>query len=406
MTAIAPGAGAPEVVLDLSRLLSRVLHATPTGVDRVEMAYARGLLAACPERLAFAAVHPCGLYGRLPRALVLRFLDETERRWHRHGRAPAQSLRPFAARSLAALWPRPVPAAAHGARLYVQPSPNNLTKPELVRAILGRERARLVCLVHDLIPIQYPEYARPDGAALHRRRVDTIVTQADGILANSHATMAALTPYLERAGRRPMTAVAHLGTRPVDAAPTPLTDRPYFVCVGTIEPRKNHLLLLHLWRELAERHGAAAVPGLVLIGRRGWENEQVVDMLERCPALVGCVEEHGGLPDAQVQALIAGARALLLPSFAEGYGMPVTEALSLGVPVLCSDLPALREAGGGVPDFLDPLDGPAWRRAILDLAGKDSAMRAAQLERLARWRAPDWADHIAILVDLLHKLAA
>jgi glycosyltransferase involved in cell wall biosynthesis len=183
------------------------------------------------------------------------------------------------------------------------------------------------------------------------------------------------------------------------------SDRPYFICVGTIEPRKNHLLLLHLWRQMAEKRGPDAVPKLVLVGRRGWENEQVIDLLERCPALKDVVEEHSGLPDAQVQAMIAGARALLLPSFAEGYGMPVTEALALRVPVVCSDLPALREAGGGAPLFLDPLDGPAWQRAIDDLTGPESAERTAQMRRLEGWHAPTWPEHIAIVLALLHKLA-
>jgi glycosyltransferase involved in cell wall biosynthesis len=95
-----------------------------------------------------------------------------------------------------------------------------------------------------------------------------------------------------------------------------------------------------------------------------------------------------------------------MPSFAEGYGMPVTEALALGVPVLCSDLPALREAGGEVPLFLDPLDGPAWQRAIDDLASPDSREHAAQRQRLAGWHTPTWPEHIAIVLELLHKLDA
>jgi glycosyltransferase involved in cell wall biosynthesis len=86
--------------------------------------------------------------------------------------------------------------------------------------------------------------------------------------------------------------------------------------------------------------------------------------------------------------------------------MPVTEALALGVPVLCSDLPALREAGGEVPLFLDPLDGPAWQRAIDELAAPDSREHAAQRQRFARWHAPTWPEHIAIVLELLHKLAA
>jgi glycosyltransferase involved in cell wall biosynthesis len=392
-----------EIILDITRLLSRVLHPTPTGVDRVEMAYARGLLDAVPDRLRFAAVHPSGIYGRLPTKAVTRFLDVTEQRWRDEGLG-AQSLRLFAAKALLSLRPR---IARSGEKsLYLQPSPNNLIKPALMRAFLKRENARLVCLVHDLIPIQYPEYARPGGADLHARRMWTVASMSDGIIANSQATLDALQPWLDRAAPRPLAVVAHLGTeiRP-DVAPH-ASDRPYFVCVGTIEPRKNHLLLLHLWRAMAERSGPGAIPKLVLIGRRGWENEQVIDLLERCPALKDCVEEYAGLPDAQVQGLIAGARGLLLPSFAEGYGMPVSEALALRVPVLCSDLPALREAGGDVPLFLDPLDGPAWQRAIEDLASPDSAERAAQMRRIANWQAPTWPEHIAIVLALLHKLDA
>src|SRR4051812_13194061 len=151
----------PEIILDLSRLLSRVLHATPTGVDRCEMAYARGLLAAVPERLRFAAVHPTGVYGRIPRDAVLRFLDATEERWDHRGFSSVWDMRRFAANALAALRPR-----AHrrdttvSEPFYVQASPNNLKKPALIASILKRERARFICLLHDLIPLQYPEYAR------------------------------------------------------------------------------------------------------------------------------------------------------------------------------------------------------------------------------------------------------
>lgn len=399
----------PTIILDLSRLLSRVMHATPTGVDRCEMAYARGLLAAAPERLRFAAVHPVlGVYGRLPRESVLRFLDATERRWGMERNLSRRALRRKALSTLWRLRPRVGQVGAdRGRAIYIKASPNTLTEPAKIAAILRREGARFVCLLHDLIPLQYPEYARPDGARQHARRIDTIVTQADGILANSAATLDAILPHVARSRRSPALAFAHLGTE-IDAgrpAAAPLAGRPYFVCIGTIEPRKNHLLLLNLWRQMSERHGCEAIPKLVIIGRRGWENEQVVDMLERCPALVGCVQELHGLPDRDVQRYLAGARALLLPSFAEGYGMPVSEALALGVPVVCSDLPALQEAGGAVPLYLDPLDGPAWARAIESLALPDSKIRVLQDQRRPDHAIPTWSEHIAILVDLLHRLA-
>ena len=398
--------GEPEIVLDLSRLLSRILYTAPTGVDRVEMAYARGLMAIVPHRLRFAAKHPVAGYGRLDPGAVRAFLEETELRWYDATNVGPFVLRRRAIRQLWSLRPRPVPRLRHAPRrFYILPSPNNLHDPRLIAAILAKEDARLVCLVHDLIPIQYPEYARPNGAARHQQRIKTVLDQADGILTNSHATLRALAPHMEANSRRPALRVAHLGTETRNASAGPAAGRPYFVCVGTIEPRKNHLLLLHLWRDMAERHGTSNVPMLVLVGRRGWENEQVVDLLERCPALVGCVEEAGSLSDRAAQALIAGASALLMPSFAEGYGMPVSEAIALGVPVLCSDLPALREAGGGVPHYLDPTDGPAWMRAIVDLVDHASQLSRVQAERRADWHPPGWNEHFAILIDLLAELA-
>lgn len=392
------------VILDISRLISRLRYSTPSGVDRVEMAYARGLLARHGEALAFAAVHPTGRYGRLPRRAALAYLDELERRWANEADAPRQRSLASVLPQLAALMPTGKGVGSGERAVYVQASPHHLTNAAKVHRILARERAKFLCLVHDLIPIAFPEYARPSGAALHRRRMETVASacgaSSGAAIVNSAATGRALQPWLA-----PGTAihVALLGTESLPATRPEPSERPYFVCLGTIEPRKNHLLLLHLWRHLSETLPAGQVPRLIVIGRRGWENEQVVDMLERCPGLVGHVEELGGCPDARLAALLRGSRALLMPSFAEGYGMPVAEALSVGTPVICSDLAALREVGGAVPDYLDPLDGTGWQAAVLDHAAQ-GPMHRAQQARLPQWHNPTWAEHMDIVVDAIAQL--
>jgi glycosyltransferase involved in cell wall biosynthesis len=146
-----------------------------------------------------------------------------------------------------------------------------------------------------------------------------------------------------------------------------LADNPYFVTCGTIEPRKNHLMLLHVWRELVCRDGASA-PKLVLIGGRGWENENAVDLLQRCPTISNHVIEVAGLSTPGLKRLLDGARALLMPSFAEGYGLPVAEALAAGVPVIASDIPVFQETGGGRITPVSPIDGVGWFEAIRALA--------------------------------------
>ncbi|MFC7607740.1 glycosyltransferase family 4 protein [Teichococcus aestuarii] len=268
---------------------------------------------------------------------------------------------------------------------------------------MRRAGCAFVPLIHDLIPVTHPEYARPGQAEKHLRRITTTAALADGVIVNSVATAEALSPYLSGRAAPPPVVVAPLGidTQSTPSHGTPID--PYFITLGTIEPRKNHLLLLHLWRELARRHGAAT-PRLLVIGKRGWENENVVDILERCTVLKGLVQEVGQLPDRMVAELLQGARALLFPSFAEGYGLPLAEALAVRLPVICSDLPALREVGGAVPDYLDPLDGSAWRNAVIDYATPGSQSREAQLRRMEGWRTPSWAEHFGQVDDLLWQV--
>ena len=407
-----PGRMTRRLILDISRTLSRAKHPVPTGIDRVELAYAEGLLAREEGRLEFAALHPLGRFAHLSRGAARAFLDVTARRWR--GEAAAGDDVARAARRLqrTLLLRSPIGAGIRllrkrGRSVYLLMSHHHLDRPHVIVDVMQRDRAAFICMVHDLIPMEFPEYARPNEPARHQRRIETVARLADAVVVNSEATRQSLLPWLARAGRNPPVLVAPLGIDPVRSADAAVakawsgveTARALFIYIGTIEPRKNHLLLLHIWRRLAEERGPAA-PRLLLIGRRGWENEQILDMLERCPSLAGVVEEHSALSDAQTRALLARASALLLPSFAEGYGLPLAEALAQGVPALCSDLPALREVGQDVPEYLDPLDGAGWMRAILDYAAPDSARRAAQLDRMRAWKAPGWGDHLARVLDL------
>jgi len=294
-----------------------------------------------------------------------------------------------------------------GKPVYLLVSHHHLEMRSAIARLKERSTARFICLIHDLIPIHYPEYAGSGQRDRHLRRVETAITLADALIVNSASTRDALAPHIERIGSKPPVLVAPFGTdlpKLPDGGELPI-DRPYFVYVSTIEARKNHVLLLNLWRALAEELGDRA-PLLYLIGQRGWEIENVVDMLERSPALREVVIECNALPDIPMVRLLRGARALLLPSFAEGFGFPLLEGLALGVPALCSDDPALHETGGNVPEYLDPLDGLGWREAVLDYASAQSPRRAAQLGRLRTWRPTRWQDHFAAVAALIAETVA
>ena len=402
------------IVLDLSRLMSRAGRGTPTGIDRVELAYAERLLGA-DTPAGFAAVNDLGGLSWLPRRYAQEFVETIAAAWRDGAQAAEPDRR---ARQLAWHIRRRIFVggeqlllgrlrASGEPPIYLLVSHHHLEKPRIFERVKARGGARFVCLVHDLIPVEYPEYAKPGQAENHLRRIQTAARFADALIVNSQVTGDALRPHLEGARRSPPVLVAPFGTelRAIGAdLAAAAAQRPYFVYVSTIEARKNHLLLLNLWRRLAVELGAAA-PQLVLIGQRGWEVENVIDMLERCPSLRGTVIEHNELSDAEMVRLLKGARALLLPSFAEGFGFPVIEALALGIPALCSDIPALRETGGLVPEYLDPLDGPGWRSAILAYAGPESPRREAQLARLAGWQPPVWSDHFVRVDRFLAEIS-
>ncbi|MDG1372149.1 MAG: glycosyltransferase [Paracoccaceae bacterium] len=113
---------------------------------------------------------------------------------------------------------------------------------------------------------------------------------------------------------------------------------------------------------------AGEAPQLLVIGKRGWMNDNIVAMLDDCATIQPFVTEANGLSDGQIAAALSHSRAMLLPSFAEGLGIPMLEAKAAGLKVIASDLPALREIAADDTVFLNPLDGPGWRNAILAAA--------------------------------------
>ncbi len=272
---------------------------------------------------------------------------------------------------------------------------------------LERTDLHPVFFVHDLIPITHPEYSRPGEDKRHRKRINTVLRLGKGVVVNSRSTLDELSDYAEETGlAMPPAVIANLA--PVELPPPnamPLMNHDYFVVLGTIEPRKNHWLLLQLWRSLVEQLGESA-PHLVVIGRRGWECENVVDLLERCRPLKGFVHELSSCTDQELTTWIHHSKALLFPSFVEGFGLPLVEALSLGTPVVCSDLPAFREVAGGIPDYAHPLDGKRWRDLVLDYVKPDGVSRPNQLSRMRQFAAPTWDSHFHRVEDLMKSIRA
>jgi len=379
-------------LIDVSRLIWRVWTGrVPTGIDRVCLAYVEH-------------------FGARAQAVV-------QRKGRRHILSPRHSdalfalllgggrdfLRRFVSLAVRVLMSKPETRLG-GSPVYLNVGHTGLDQPDLP-AWIKRMGIPAVFLIHDLIPLTHPEFCRAGETERHSSRMSNALHCASGIIANSQMTVSNLEAFAEGAGLpMPPHVVAWLAGHPLPStiAPPPIS-RPYFVSVGTIEGRKNHVLLLQLWKRLVQKHGDKA-PMLVIIGQRGWEAEHVLAMLDRAPSLQGHVLELNNASDSELAGYIAGARALLMPSFVEGFGIPVVEALQLGTPVIASDLQVFREIAGDIPHYLDSSDGAGWERAIGEFL-TDGQERRRQLALMPSYTPPSWASHFEHVEQWLEELA-
>lgn len=380
-----------DALLDVSRLIWRLWRGRlPTGVDRVCLAYLEHY-----RRRSRAVVQRRGRYV----VLSERHSDELFELLLRgpSGFRPRLLWLGFRALSSARRNPERTDL------IYLNVGHTGLDDPGLAEWV-AEAGAKAIFLVHDLIPLLHPEFCRPGEQAKHERRIENVLKAASGIIANSEATLRDLQTFARARGvpMPPAVAAFIAGSEiPPEVVPRRF-DRPHFVTVGTIEGRKNHRLLLHLWRRMATE-GASDVPLLVIVGQRGWEADEAIAMLDREDGIKGHVIELGRCSDDELAAVIAGARALLMPSFAEGFGLPVAEALELGTPVIASDLAVFREFADDLPTYLDPLDEVAWKHAVEDFVG-DVSERQRQLRRLKGFRAPNWETHFDIVDQWIETL--
>lgn len=379
------------ILLDVSRLIWRWWRGgPPTGIDRVCLAYVRH-------------------FGNRSRAVVRRrgrqFIFDPARSdqlFDLFRRGPTGFRPKFVALAARALLSRKEPPPEPG-QLYLNVGHTGLDEPSLPRWI-ERHAFRAIYFVHDLIPLSHPQYCRPGEALKHARRIENVLLSASGVIANSQATLDYLAGFAaERRLTMPPAVASFIAgpSLPSNLRPARL-DRPHFITVGTIEGRKNHIMLFRIWERLARRFGAQT-PLLVIVGQRGWEASEALTMLDRSACLKEHVRELGACGDDELANLIGDARALLMPSFAEGYGLPVAEALRLGTPVIASDLPVYREFAGDIPTYVDPVQEKAWESAIVEFAGQ-SAERQRQSDAMVNFKAPNWQSHFQIIQEWLKSI--
>ena len=243
-------------------------------------------------------------------------------------------------------------------------------------------RAATVVTIHDLTYLRYPEMVT-DASARYRDLVP-LTLRRGAVVATPTAAVA--TEVADEYGLSPdRLVVTPLGVddtwrqaTPPDPAWLATLGLPkrYLLFVGNREPRKNLGTLLAAYRKLL-----ATVPPLVLVGPPGWG-----EALDTAGLPPDAVRTPGYLAEPDLARVVAGAAALVNPSWYEGFGLPALEALACGTPVVASDLPAHREVLGDLAQLFPPDDPGALAAALaatLDDPAGDGAARAARRTRAA-----------------------
>ena len=407
-------------------------HRRPSGIQRVAFELASALQAAQGDRVGFVRHHPDqATLQPVPAASVVALHVALTR-------SPAAAPTAPARQRLAALPPSlraPLARTARGLRetaggladllraaqpkrrsaLPPGPGFEALAQPGDTLAILGspwfradydrlahglRDRLglRLALLVHDLIPIRHPEWCRPGIVEAFIPWMARVLPECDVVLANSRFTAADATRYAEAEGIRlpgavhPIRMASGLAAAAATASDTLPPPGTYVLAVGTLEPRKNHALLLRVWRRLLAELPPARVPLLVLAGSIGWGVDDLLHQLHATHWLDGHIRLFSEPADTTLAALYRGCLFTVFPSFYEGWGLPVTESLGFGKPCLAANTAALPEAGGDLVRYFDPDSATQAAVAVREVLDDPAGLHAWAARIRAEFHPVSWAD--------------
>jgi glycosyltransferase involved in cell wall biosynthesis len=265
-------------------------------------------------------------------------------------------------------------------------------------------------VVHDLIPFQADVHPNRRAAVIERLTIRRALRRASLVVCDSHATrrdLLRLWPSVKSKSMVVQLAVGEVFSRPLGQEALDVVKRrhdlskPFVLCAGTLEPRKNLVRVLDAYARLSERLRERHL--LVLVGPRGWEFDEI---LERAGALGGRVKLLGHVPDDDLAALYMLCEVFCYPSLYEGFGLPLLEAMSAGAPSITSNVSSLPEVGGQAVRYIDPTSVEEIAAALTDLL--ESEPERQRLGERAREQAAlfSWERAAHELVRHLVALAA
>jgi glycosyltransferase involved in cell wall biosynthesis len=272
---------------------------------------------------------------------------------------------------------------------------------------------KFISVIYDLIPLNLPQYVVPFYVDLLAEYFGELLWTSDGCLCISETTRQDLIEYFDRNGVSPPKARSFpLGSelRRLDAeveSPAALINKKYVLYVSTIEPRKNHRVVYEAWCH-ALLNGAidADECRLVFVGIPGWNTAELLHEIRANPLTSGTVVIMSNVSDTLLASLYCNCAFVVFPSFYEGFGLPLAEALGYGKVCVTSGAGALREIGNGLRVDLDPRDTLGWAVKMAELLADPAKISALEASIQKEYRAVSWDSSAKVFFEAFQEITA
>ena len=266
-------------------------------------------------------------------------------------------------------------------------------------------------LIHDLIPIERESFVEQQHVVQFRNWLKESIPVADVVLTTSKHSRDGLIKFAaDGKCSLPRVEVVELGSgfsdRPIAGGQRKISfPRRYVLFVSTIEIRKNHKLLVRVWRRLLERHGADAVPTLIFAGQVGWLVDDLLADLAASNYLNGKIQLMPGLSDAELRQAYRSCLFSVFPSHCEGWGLPIAESLVQGKFCVASNRAPIPEVAGKLIDYFDPTDDDDALAKIERLLLDPGYLVAREAALQDEYQPRTWANCVHALLAKLQQSA-
>jgi glycosyltransferase involved in cell wall biosynthesis len=282
---------------------------------------------------------------------------------------------------------------------------------DILRALRRGRNMKIAALCQDLIPITDPQFFESaEFVERYHRYVDFLLRDTDLVIAISQSTATELEKLKKAAGLATRIEIIQLGSdfTPLASSRPPrsalhLDGRHFALSVSTLQSRKNFDLLYRVWKRFAQEK-RDNYPSLVIVGQRGFGSDDLLWQILRDPSVRDRVFVLHSVSDGELAWLYQNCCFTLYPSFAEGWGLPISESLAYGKICIAANTTSMPEASQSLCIQLDPIDAMGWHNTIASLVERPNTIKDYEDRIAARYRPRTWAETAMDVAGLLSTL--